>query len=325
MAVTVGVIIYVLTSERSGGDERKIAVVMLVVIAFLSFLCTMIDYVRRKFFVERPVRRILDATERIAAGDFSCRLDISHAYRRYDEYDCIMANLNEMAEELSKTQMLRNDFVSNVSHEIKTPLAVIQNYAACLQTPGLSEEARGKYAETIASAAKRLTTLVVNMLKLNKLENQQIPPDKEKVRLDESIAECVLSMEDLIEKKNIAIECDLEEVSVVASASYLEIVWNNLLSNAVKFTPEGGRIAVSLKDGGDRAVVRVSDTGVGISPETGRHIFEKFYQGDASHAQEGNGLGLALVKKVIDKSGGEIAVESEVGKGSTFTIVLKKE
>ena len=133
----------------------------------------------------------------------------------------------------------------------------------------------------------------------------------------------ILSFENLLEEKNIALECDLDEVEIVSSPTYLEIVWNNLLSNAVKFTPEGGTISVSLKKAGENVVVKVTDTGCGISPEVGARIFDKFYQGDTSHAQEGNGLGLALVKKVIDILGGEITVSSELGKGSTFTIILK--
>ncbi|MDE5896312.1 MAG: HAMP domain-containing histidine kinase, partial [Clostridia bacterium] len=202
--------------------------------------------------------------------------------------------------------------------------AIIRNYAALLQNSNLGAAEREQYASTLVSASARLTALVTNILKLNKLEHREIQPEAEAetFRLDEQLAQAVLQFEDFIEKKNLQVECELEETSVVSSPSYLEIVWNNLLSNAVKFTEAGGRIAVTLMRAGGKAVVKISDSGCGISQDTGRHIFEKFYQGDTSHAQEGNGLGLALVKKVIDTLGGEISVESELGKGSTFTVAI---
>ena len=172
-------------------------------------------------------------------------------------------------------------------------------------------------------ASKRLSDLITNILKLNKLENQEIKAEKVAFDLTAALSETVLEFEDLLENKNLTLECDFEEVTLFSSPALLEIVWNNLLSNAIKFTNEWGRVEVSLKKKGDQAVVSVSDSGVGISKETGKKIFEKFYQGDTSHSQEGNGLGLALVKKVIDLLGGEINVESELGKGSPFTITVK--
>lgn len=319
--VTVAVLVYACVAERSQ-SRGVIAAVMLSVILLLSLLCTAIDFVRRKITVDRPVKNILDATNKIAAGNFSVRLQIVHSYRHYDEYDYIMENLNKMAAELSRTEVLHSDFISNVSHELKTPLAVIRNYADMLQSGSLDEETRGRYARTLSDASKRLASLVSNILKLNKLENQELKPELEKIKLDEALAETVLQFEDIIESKGLSLECDLEETEIFSSADYLELVWNNLLSNAVKFTDGGGRISVSLKNENGRAVVRVADTGCGISRETGAHIFEKFYQGDTSHSGEGNGLGLALVKKVIDVLGGEISVESEPGKGSVFTVVL---
>lgn len=300
-----------------------IALVMLGVIVFLAALCTVVDYLRRRFTVEKPVQKILDATDKIAAGDFSVRLDIAHPINRYNEYDYIMENLNKMAVELSRTEVLHTDFISNVSHEIKTPLAIIQNYATSLQNKNLDGQTRIKYAETLASASKRLTALITNILKLNKLENQEIKPEYEKINLTEMLTETVLGYEEIIENKDLELICDFDEdIEITSSPSYLEIVWNNLLSNAIKFTESGGKITVTLKEQNGRAIVSVSDTGCGVSAETGKHIFEKFYQGDTSHAQEGNGLGLALVKKVIDITGGKIEVNSELGKGTTFTITL---
>ena len=318
--VTVAVLVYGMIPENSSALVRSM--VMLAVILFLSLVCTGIDFVRRKITVNKPVQDILAATDKIAAGDFSVRLRISHDYRRYGQFDYIKENLNKMAAELAKTEVLHTDFISNVSHELKTPLAVIQNYAAALQNESLGAKTRQKYADTLVSASKRLTALVTNILKLNKLENQELTPEYEKVRLGDMLAETIVQFDELIESKNLELESDLDEVELVSCPNYLEIVWNNLLSNAIKFTDAGGKISVSVKRAEGGAVVKVSDTGCGISPETGAHIFEKFYQGDTSHSKEGNGLGLALVKKVIDVIGGEITVESEEGKGSTFTVRL---
>ncbi|MDE6598068.1 MAG: HAMP domain-containing histidine kinase, partial [Clostridia bacterium] len=265
--VTIAVMIFDLVNSKSGGNEKVIAGVMLAVVFTLSLVATACDMLRRKFMVDKPVEKILEATDKIASGDFSVKLDIAHPYKRYDEYDYIMENLNKMAAELARTEVLHNDFISNVSHELKTPLAIIQNYASALQDENLDAEMRAKYAETLVSASKRLTALIVNILKLNKLENAQIKPEAERVQLDELLAQSVLGFEEIIDSKNLQLDCDIDEVSLVTSAGYLEIVFNNLLSNAVKFTGEGGKIAVSLKNYDGKAVVKVSDSGCGIDPE----------------------------------------------------------
>lgn len=320
--IQIAVLVYDHIIERTD-DMGLIAVLILIVILILSALCTVVDIIRRKMMVDRPVSKILSATDQIAAGDFSVRLVPNHPYGKYDEFDVIMENLNTMATELGKSEILKTDFVSNVSHELKTPLAILQNYATLLQDEELDAKTRHRYAKTLADAARRLTDLITNILKLNKLENQEIRPDYEVFDLTEALAQTVLQYEDLIEAKQLELHCDFEEIVIRSSLSYLDIVWNNLLSNAIKFTEPGGTVGVTLKRVEDTAVMTVTDTGCGISPEVGARIFEKFYQADTSHAKEGNGLGLALVKKVIDILGGEISVKSEVGKGSAFSIVLK--
>lgn len=324
MTVMLAVMIYARVDEKTDGDRGVVALVMLLVIVFLSVLCTLLDIFRRRMMIDRPVEQILNATEKIAAGDFSVRLQQRHGYAEYDEYDSIMENLNTMTEALSRSEVLKTDFVSNVSHELKTPLAVIKSYALLLQREK-DEEKRKEYSDVLIKAAQKLSDLVTNILKLSKLENEKLLPEKTAFRLDECIAEAVIGLEERIEAKGIELECDLDEVEIFSSQGYLEIVWNNLISNAVKFTEKGGRVEITLKKERGFAVVKVKDTGCGISSETGRRIFDKFYQGDTSHAQEGNGLGLALVKKVIDILGGEISVQSEIGKGSTFTVVLKMD
>ena len=300
-----------------------IAVLILIEIIILSTFCTVFDWIRRKIMVDRPTKKILSATDKIAEGDFSTRLEITHEYGKYNEYDLIMENLNKMATELEQNEVLKTDFISNVSHEIKTPLAVIQNYATLLQDESLDSESRKNYAKTLIGASKRITDLITNILKLNKLENQQIQEKQEKFNLTEALGESVVEFEPLFEKKNIELNCDFDDVVIFSSKSLLEIVWNNLVSNAIKFTNDGGKIDVLLKQKEKDVEIKVRDTGCGMTSEVGAKIFEKFYQGDTSHLTQGNGLGLALVKKVIDILGGEISVQSEVGKGSEFTILLK--
>ena len=188
----------------------------------------------------------------------------------------------------------------------------------------LDPDMRKKYAETLVSASNRLSGLVSNILKLNKLENQSIKPEFELINLTAQLSESIIAFEDIIEKKKLELDCDLDDVKIVSSSAHLELVWNNLISNAIKFTDEGGKISVSLKRLGNSVIVKISDSGCGISPEVGGRIFDKFYQGDTSRSSEGNGLGLALVKKVIDVIGGEISVTSQLGHGSMFTITLKE-
>ena len=260
------------------------------------------------------------------AGDFSVRISLNNNLDSMGDFAVIADYFNRMAEELSGTETLRTDFIANVSHELKTPLAVIQNYGTMLSQPNLAEEKRLEYARAVTGAARRLANLITNILKLNKLENQQIYPAVETYDLGEQLCECLLSFESAWEEKDLDIETDVEEeVMVDADAELLSLVWNNLFSNAVKFTEPKGRVSLSLRSEGEYAIVQVVDTGCGIAPEVGRHIFEKFYQGDTSHATQGNGLGLALVKRVIDIIGGDISVSSEVGKGSVFTVKLRRK
>lgn len=303
-------------------SPQIISIALIITSLEISLLLTFADVIRRKIMIERPLKEILKATEKIASGDFSVRLEPKHPYGSYDEYDLIKEYLNIMASDLSKSEILKSDFISNVSHEIKTPVAVIKNYSLLLEKEN-DPEKRAQYRRELVRASNRLSNLVGNILKLNKLENQELIVEKKAFRLDGALEEAIVAFESQIEKKELELECDLEEISIVSSESHLEIVWNNLISNAIKFTEKGGKIGVSCKWVDGMATVEISDTGCGIDAETGKHIFDKFYQGDTSHSGEGNGLGLALVKRVIDTLGGEISVKSELGKGTTFTVRLK--
>ena len=293
-------------------------------VLLLTLLFGTIDYVRRKIMVERPVKLITEATEKIMQGDFSVRVRPMHG-AGMEGFNQIGMAINAMAAELAGTETLRTDFIANVSHELKTPLAVMGNYATMLQRPGITEEDKNEYAKAISEAARKLAQLITNILKLNKLENQQIFPQPKEFDLSEQLCECLLVFEDAWEAKNLEIETDIEEdVRIKSDPELLSLVWNNLISNAVKFTPDGGTIGLSLKTEDNRVVVQVRDTGCGMKPEVGLHIFEKFYQGDTSHATQGNGLGLALVKRVVDILSGEIGVQSVYGEGSTFTVKFKR-
>ena len=293
-------------------------------VALISLLLTIVDALRRRLTLHRPVKRIVEATERMIAGDFSVRVPLIVSQPADSELNQVVACINQMAEELSGVETLRSDFIANVSHEMKTPLSVIRNYALLLTEEDLTEEKRVSYAKSIADASRRLSDMMTNILKLNRLENQQIFSSQETYSLTEQLCECCLSYEGEWEKKGITPTFDLlEDVYISSDRELLSLVWNNLLSNAIKFTEAGGTISVSLTLEAGVAIVSVKDSGCGMSREVGAHIFEKFYQGDASRATQGNGLGLALVRRVIDIVEGEISVESTVGVGSTFTVRLK--
>lgn len=308
-----------LTNENLG-DAAKITFLN---VLLLSLLFTVGDEIRRRLMLDRPMKRITQAAEKVMQGDFTVRIESDS--KDEEQFGQIISCFNKMTEELSGVETLRTDFIANVSHELKTPLAVMGNYAAMLQQPGIPEEEKAEYAKAISLSSRRLAQLITNILKLNKLENQLIFPQAEEYDLGEQLCQSLLQFEDVWERKDINIKTEIEDgVRIRSDAELLSLVWNNLISNAVKFTPEGGTVGVSLKTTGDQVIVSVSDTGCGIKPETGMHIFEKFYQGDTSHATQGNGLGLALVKRVVDILNGEIAVQSVFGQGSTFTVKIRR-
>lgn len=305
-----------MTHEQIGAAATVTFFNMLFVAAFF----TLFDIIRRKITIERPIKQITTALNKITSGDFEVRLKATATAPNFAE---IMETINTMTEELSGVETLRNDFISNVSHEMKTPLAVIGNYATLLQDPDLSEEKRIEYSKNIAQSSGHLAELITNILKLNKLENQQIFPKTKPYNVSEQLCECLLGFENIWEDKNIEISTEIDEdVFINADSELLSLVWNNLLSNAFKFTDDGGSVFVSLKSDKNTATVTVTDTGCGMTAETGSRIFEKFYQGDTSHATHGNGLGLTLVKRIIDITNGEISVSSILNEGSTFTVKI---
>lgn len=272
---------------------------------------------------EEPMHKLAEATSRVANGDFSVYVPALHTKDKRDYLDIMIMDFNKMVEELGSIETLKTDFVSNVSHEMKTPIAIIKNYAELLEAECITEEQRKEYAENIEGAALRLSNLISNILKLNKLENQRIAPEVEAYDVCRQLCECILQFEDAWDEKEIELETEIEDAAMVeADESLLELVWNNLLSNALKFTEPGGSITVKQTSEKSLVKISVSDTGCGMDSNVMDHIFDKFYQGDTSHSKEGNGLGLALVKRVLELLDGNIQVFSEAGRGSTFLVTL---
>ena len=231
-------------------------------------------------------------------------------------------DFNAMAKELAGVETLRSDFVSNVSHEFKTPLAAIEGYATLLQNKNLSSDKAREYLEKIISNAHKLSVLTGNILNLSKLENQNNVPNRKPFDLSEQIRKTILMLESAWEEKNISFDLSLPDIQYSGDAGMLFHVWYNLIGNAIKFSEKNSAIRIDLRTAENKVYVTIEDHGCGIDEKILPHIFEKFYQGDTSHSADGNGLGLALVKRIVILCGGEILVKSEKNKGSEFTVVL---
>lgn len=286
--------------------------------------CLLICYQRYKGY-DLPMRKMSEAAKEVAGGDFSVYLEPIHRPNKKDYIDVMFEDFNKMVEELNTIETLKSDFIASVSHEIKTPLSVIQGYAMALQKESLTYQQRIDYTKTIISASEKLTALISNILKLNKLENQEIQIKGEPYDLCRQLCDCALSFEELWEKKHLEMIVDMEDRAIIeADESMLEIVWNNLLSNAIKFSDVGGTITLSQTSDDECILVTIRDTGCGMDQMTMQKMFDKFYQGDTSHSTEGNGLGLALSMKVLELVKGNIKVKSELGIGTTIVVTLPK-
>jgi len=316
--------------EHSGlmetNTQLAINTLILYVMATAALLTAVIAFIRDRFFIN-PIKKLSTATRDIARGDFSVRIKPWRNDKKKDLFDVMIDDFNKMAEELASIETMKNEFIANVSHEIKTPLSIIQHYTTALRNESMEEKERLEYTQTILEATQKLSVLVTNILKLSKLENQEIVSEVKPFDLSEQIRRCSLNFADQFEQKNISFEEDLDEIIINSEANMLEIVWNNLISNAVKFTEPGGKIYISLKVQQDSiqnfVQVSVTDTGCGMDEAIRKRIFDKFYQGETSRSREGNGLGLALVKKTMDLLGGTVTADSTLEHGSTFTVCLK--
>ncbi len=277
------------------------------------------SYINNKIF--SPVLKISRAMTEVADGDLSVSLETES---RIKEIQDIYESFNLMVRELSANEMVGEDFISNVSHEFKTPIGAIEGYATLLGGPDVTPEERSEYAEKIIYSAKRLSDLASDILLISKIDNQAIDSGKRRYRLDEQIRQAILLLEPKWTEKEIEFDVDLEDTEYTCSESLMLHVWTNLLDNAIKFDPKGGYVGVRLtKDGdGDGVTVTVSDGGPGIPDGEKAHIFEKFYQSDSSHKDEGSGLGLALVARILAASGGSVTVSDRSPCGSVFTVKL---
>lgn len=293
-----------------------------IVFFVVAAVSVLVGTVLSKYAGRHPLSAISamsEATKEVAKGNFDVELDEGSPI---EELRDMAHSFNRMTKELAGTELLRSDFVENVSHEFKTPLSAIEGYATLLQKPGLSEEKRAEYTGKILYNTRRLSTLTSNILLLSRLENQELDIPRETFCLDEQLREVILSQEEGWAGKDLELEVDLDSADYRGNRDLLAQVWQNLLGNAVKFVPERGLVRVLLRREENRLRVSVADTGPGMSGEVQRRVFEKFYQGDPSRASQGNGLGLALAKRVVDLHGGEIIVSSKEGKGTTFTVYL---
>lgn len=308
-----------LTRENVGGAAKLTFLNVMV----LSVLFCAIDLIRRRLTTDRITKRINEAGRELIRGNYSVRIKPLPSIVSGPNFNEIIDCFNIVAEELGGVESLRSDFIADASHEMKTPLAVIKNYSVLLSEDGLDDALRKEYAENIGQSCERMANMVGNILQLDRLENQKIYPKLKSFDLGAQLGECLLQYEEVREERNIELDVDIEDdVMLEGDEGLLFIVWNNLLSNAFKFTADSGHISVRLRAEGEYAVVTISDDGCGMTPQVGEHIFEKFYQADTSRSSTGNGLGLALVKRVIDICKGEISVESRLGVGTSFTVRL---
>lgn len=276
----------------------------------------------KRYMYGKSLDMIAEAARKVALGDYTVRLEPIRKDGRKDEIEVLIEDFNHMTQELGSVEMLKSNFIANVSHEIKSPLAVIQSYAGAIKDDTLTKAERDACADAIMDASRRLSSMVTNILRLNKLEQQTSLEPGDPYQLGEQLRRCALNYYEQWQSRDITFEVNVLETLIRYDEALLELVWNNLIGNAVKFTPPGGRISLTSHRENDAIIVRVQDNGCGMEAATKQRIFEKFYQGDTSHATQGNGLGLALVKRVLELIGGTVTVDSAPGKGSCFTVTL---
>lgn len=288
----------------------------------LCLLCIILsmlvyNYILNKIF--KPLTKLSEASKQITDGNY----DVQIEYRGHiKELESAVSNFNRMVRELNSVEMIRNDFIANVSHEFKTPLSSIMGYITLLQDNSLSEEERQDYIQKTFFNIEKLSDLTENILQLSKLEHQNYAPASSTFRLDEQIREAIVLLEPKWSAKKIHFELELAKVTYTGAPALLFQVWMNLIGNAIKFSDCGGSIFVALRTSKEQLCVIINDEGIGMSEEVQKHIFEKFYQGDSSRKSQGNGLGLALCKQILKHCNGSIYVTSKEKEGSTFMVIL---
>lgn len=271
----------------------------------------------------KPIRTLINSMDRLASGDFSTRANVGSVMQMYPPYIGVTESFNKMAEQLENTELLRMDFINNISHEFKTPIVSIAGFAKLLKRGNLTEEQTQEYLSIIEEESVRLSSLATNVLNLTKVENQTILTDTSVYNLSEQIRSCMLLLERKWENRDLDWQLAFEEHEICGNEDLLKQVWINLLDNAIKFTPDGNLIAVQIREKGDRICVVVRNTGSEIPAQHQKKIFNKFYQADESHSTQGNGIGLAIVKRIAQLHGGTVWVESE-NRETCFTVEIPK-
>lgn len=274
-------------------------------------------------FPLKPIRNLIDSMDRLASGDFKTRVNVGPIMKRYPSFVVVSESFNKMAEQLENTEMLRSDFINNFSHEFKTPIVSIAGFAKLLRRGNLPPEEQQEYLKIIEEESMRLSYMATNVLNLTKVENQTILSDISEYNLSEQIRSCILLLENKWGKKDLELQLEFGEHTIRANEEQLKQVWINLLDNAIKFAPEGHTVQVSITEQGNKLTVSVRNTGSEIAPEHQKKIFHKFYQADESHSTQGNGVGLAIVKRITELHGGQVRVSSAKDV-TTFTVELPK-
>ncbi len=290
----------------------------------MILLCIVLGMALTFFFSKKalnPIRKVIVAIHKVAQGDFNVQVEL----KGIGELEELSQSFNKMTNELSSIETLRSDFVNNFSHEFKTPIVSLRGFAKMLKEGDLSEEERQEYLDIIIAESERLAVLSTNVLSMSKYENIEIIPDKTPFRLDEQIRRVILLMEPKWSRKELSVNVEMNEVTYKGNEDFTQQIWINLLDNAIKFSYQGGLISVSLISSNDGIRFTIQDDGAGIDEQTKARIFDKFYQGNTSHVIAGNGLGLAIVKRIMKLCSGTIEVQSELGKGSIFTVFLPDE
>lgn len=288
---------------------------MIMLVVFCIIFCYFYHHITQ---INDSIKALEEATEQVAKGDFAVEVELTNN----DDINSFIVNFNKMVRELDNMETLKEDFISNVSHEFKTPLTVIQSYSKALQKPDLDPETRKAYGAVLDQNIKRLSTLTTNILSLSRLENQEIALNKKNFLIDEQIRQSILDLEPQWSKKNIEFKLDLPKTEFYGPEDLIGQVWQNIIGNAIKFSNDNGEIAISISQTDDDIHITIADNGIGMDEATASKIFDKFYQGDTSHSSEGNGLGLALVSRIVKICDGLVSVKSELNKGSTFFVTL---
>lgn len=300
-------------------DIDSLFLIFLLVLIFCLIIGAVVTIFFSKWFFD-PIKKLRSAMGKVADGDFSVRLKTESSSKEIQE---VYSGFNLMANELTSTEILQSDFVSNVSHEFKTPINAIEGYTTLLQGCDDLDTEHQEYVEKILFNTNRLSRLVGNILLLSKIENQEIQTHQTSFRLDEQIRQSIVALESAWTAKDLELDVDLEDITYTGNESLMHHVWDNLIGNAIKFNPQCGLLKISLKKEGKHVIFAVTDSGPGLSEEAIKHLFDKFYQADTTRKEEGNGLGLALVKRILTIVGGDISAENLACGGCTFTVKLK--